>query len=82
MVRIIEIAHTGTLCHTLYTVTVSFFGNPTTLIHPPHSLLVTVTFGGISTAIGAFLLKIVGRNWLRVLHPVQGFLALRVWRLV
>ncbi|KAH8826021.1 hypothetical protein DL96DRAFT_1682033 [Flagelloscypha sp. PMI_526] len=63
-VRIIEIAHTGTLCHTLYTVTVSFFGNPTTLIHPPHSLLVTVTFGGISTAI------------------VQGFLALRVWRLV
>ncbi|KAH8824749.1 hypothetical protein DL96DRAFT_1614942 [Flagelloscypha sp. PMI_526] len=50
-VWIFELAHCGTLLHSLYELTVTFYGNQESLIHPPHSLTLTMITGGISTAL-------------------------------
>ncbi|KAH8817878.1 hypothetical protein DL96DRAFT_1820600 [Flagelloscypha sp. PMI_526] len=50
-VWLIEIAHSASILHALYQATVTFFGNPITLLQPPKTLIVAVSLGGVLTAI-------------------------------
>ncbi|KAH8826301.1 hypothetical protein DL96DRAFT_1278142 [Flagelloscypha sp. PMI_526] len=49
-----EIGHTVGVLHALYEVTVTFFGNPITLVQPPKSLILSLVTGGLSTALVQF----------------------------
>ncbi|KAH8822336.1 hypothetical protein DL96DRAFT_348310 [Flagelloscypha sp. PMI_526] len=46
-----ELAQSSSFFHTLYGVTVLSFGNPDTLARPPPSLVLTMGFGGLATAL-------------------------------
>ncbi|KAH8825382.1 hypothetical protein DL96DRAFT_1738346 [Flagelloscypha sp. PMI_526] len=50
LIWLCELGHSSTLLHTLYVFTVTSFGNPLTLIQPPSTLVLTMVFGGLSTA--------------------------------
>ncbi|KAF8148434.1 hypothetical protein B0H34DRAFT_802967 [Crassisporium funariophilum] len=46
VVWILELAHCISICHTLYTLTISNYGHPEALIKPPKSLFISVILSG------------------------------------
>ncbi|KAH8826373.1 hypothetical protein DL96DRAFT_1280669 [Flagelloscypha sp. PMI_526] len=45
VVWLCEVGHTTSLLHALYAMTVTYFGNPITLAHPPKSLVLSMSTG-------------------------------------
>ncbi|KAH8831333.1 hypothetical protein DL96DRAFT_821542 [Flagelloscypha sp. PMI_526] len=47
----LELTQTSTILHAVYEMTVTFFGDPSTLKHPPKSFILAQAFGAVSAAL-------------------------------
>ncbi|KAH8817877.1 hypothetical protein DL96DRAFT_1715587 [Flagelloscypha sp. PMI_526] len=70
VVWISEVSQTVGLLHSLYIATVTFFGNPITLLQPPKSLILTIVLGGVCSALSTLFpqlcevkLEVTGRQF-------------------
>ncbi|KAJ7849414.1 hypothetical protein B0H14DRAFT_3668677, partial [Mycena olivaceomarginata] len=53
MVWILDLGHTIAICHCIYTITVTKYGQPTIIILPPKSLDISIFLSGLHRAAGA-----------------------------